>query len=104
MVLLKSLAEFHLNTTRSASKAWERARLVDQNPYLWLTSYLILLWSSAYLSCRRGQVFQECPLHGCTAQCDHLRTSTARSHPAGGSLPSPATGSYASETSHSEFS
>lgn len=63
-----------------------------------------LLWSSSYLSCRKGQAFQECPLHGCTAQCDHHHTSTARSHPADGSPPSPATESYASETSHSEFS
>lgn len=38
------------------------------------------------------------------AQFDHHHTSTVRSHPSDDSRPSPTTESYASETSHSEFS
>lgn len=66
--------------------------------------HVFSLWLSPYLSCRKGQAFQECPLHGCMAQFDHHHTSTVRSHPFDDSRPSPTTESYASETSHSEFS
>lgn len=66
--------------------------------------HVFLLWLSPYLSCRKGQAFQECPLHGYKAQFGHHHTSTAHSHPSDDSLPSPTTESYASETFHSEFS
>lgn len=54
-----------------------------------------------YLSYRTGRVFQEGRPRGCTAQCGHPHTGTARSHPPGGTPPSPTTGSCASETSRS---
>lgn len=65
---------------------------------------LILPWLPSYRSYRKGQVFREYLLHGYMAQFDHPHTSTAHSHPSDGSLPSLATGSYASGTFHSEFS
>lgn len=89
---LKLLTEDHLDP-KSVLKVWECAWLGDE-----------LFWSSPYLSCRRGQAFQECLLHGCTAQSGHHHISTAHSHPSDDSPPSPTTESYASETSHSEFS